>query len=127
LCEAVSLSDWKKIATQAVEQAKEGDHQARTWLGRYLIGEPQLGENEANNEAAELLEQRLAVIESHLRPLGLVDDRYPTEELARIAAKRLIDLDGDRIVARSVGTDDSAANSAKRQQNHSANSAARDA
>jgi hypothetical protein len=98
LSEAVSLEDWKKIVATAKEAAIDGDHQSRLWLGRYLIGEPQPGENEANNEAAELLEQRLAVIESHLRPLRLVDERYPTEELARMAAQRLIALDGARIV-----------------------------
>lgn len=41
LLDAVSLDDWKEVVTAAVEKAKEGDPQARTWLGQYLIGRPE--------------------------------------------------------------------------------------
>ena len=41
MCEAVSLADWKKIVSKAVEDAKDGDGKARDWLGRYLIGDRQ--------------------------------------------------------------------------------------
>lgn len=96
LCEAVSLADWRKIVAKAVADAKEGDGKARDWLGRYLIGDPQPEESDVD-DAAELAERRLALIESYLRPLGLVDDRYPAEEMARCAAVRLAQVDADRL------------------------------
>jgi hypothetical protein len=40
LSDSVSLDDWKAIALKAVEQARAGDKDARTWLGNYLIGKP---------------------------------------------------------------------------------------
>lgn len=33
----VSIADWQKVAKKAVEQAKEGDDRARTWLSKYLL------------------------------------------------------------------------------------------
>ncbi len=37
---ACPLDTWKKIVESAVVSAKRGDSAARTWLGRYLMGEP---------------------------------------------------------------------------------------
>ena len=37
---ACSLKDWKAIIKRAVEQAKRGDGQARSFLAGYLIGPP---------------------------------------------------------------------------------------
>jgi len=37
---AVEANDWLAITMKAVEQAKAGDHKARTWLSNYLIGVP---------------------------------------------------------------------------------------
>jgi hypothetical protein len=39
--QACSLETWRAIVEAAVEAARGGDHQARQWLARYLIGEPQ--------------------------------------------------------------------------------------
>ncbi len=36
----VTMDTWKNIVTAAVEGAKSGDHRAREWLARYLVGEP---------------------------------------------------------------------------------------
>ncbi len=36
-----SIADWKQICIRAVKDAKDGDHRAREWLTKYLVGEPQ--------------------------------------------------------------------------------------
>lgn len=41
LLDEVSLNDWRKVVTGAVQAAKGGDPQARNWLGQYLIGRPE--------------------------------------------------------------------------------------
>jgi hypothetical protein len=40
LGEAVPIETWGAIVTKAVDQALDGDAQARTWLSNYLIGKP---------------------------------------------------------------------------------------
>lgn len=40
LAEAVTQDDWRAIVARAVADAKDGDHQARTWLANYLLGKP---------------------------------------------------------------------------------------
>lgn len=40
LYKCVSREDWKEINRVAVEQAKDGDYQARKYLAEYLIGKP---------------------------------------------------------------------------------------
>lgn len=37
---AVSLDAWEKIVQRAVQDALQGDHQARAWLSAYLLGKP---------------------------------------------------------------------------------------
>ena len=37
---ACTFKDWRVIIAKAVEQAKEGDSQARKWLSDYLLGPP---------------------------------------------------------------------------------------
>ncbi len=41
MLKVVTLDTWEAIITAAVEAAKAGDHKAREWLARYLVGEPQ--------------------------------------------------------------------------------------
>ena len=38
LLDAVSLDDWRGVVTGALQAAKGGDAQARTWLAQYLMG-----------------------------------------------------------------------------------------
>jgi len=40
LLEAVTLEDWQTVVTSTVVAAKQGDAQARAWLGQYLVGKP---------------------------------------------------------------------------------------
>jgi hypothetical protein len=40
LLDAVTLDDWREVVTGAVQAAKGGDPQARTWLAQYLVGQP---------------------------------------------------------------------------------------
>lgn len=37
---ACTLKDWREICKRAVEDAKAGDHRARDWLTKYVVGEP---------------------------------------------------------------------------------------
>ena len=39
--EAVTIDDWKIVMTKALEQAKNGDTAARTFLASYLLGNPE--------------------------------------------------------------------------------------
>ena len=40
LTKACTLKDWRAICRRAVDDAKAGDHRARDWCGKYLIGDP---------------------------------------------------------------------------------------
>lgn len=40
LNELVSLETWGRIIERAIKDAEDGDHKAREWLSKYLIGEP---------------------------------------------------------------------------------------
>jgi hypothetical protein len=57
LTEAVTLEDWRAVAAKAVEQAKGGDHRAREWLSRYLVGDEPV-------EVLELVEELRAELEA---------------------------------------------------------------
>jgi hypothetical protein len=41
MLDEVTLETWREIVRAAVRDAKNGDHQARNWLARYLVGEPE--------------------------------------------------------------------------------------
>lgn len=40
LLETVTLEDWQEVITSTLTAAKQGDAQARAWLGQYLVGKP---------------------------------------------------------------------------------------
>lgn len=40
LSDKVTPNDWLEIIERAIDDAKKGDHRARTWLSNYLIGTP---------------------------------------------------------------------------------------
>ena len=107
LTDAVTIADWKKIVTKARDDAMEGDHQARQWLSRLLIGDGQPDETDINDDA-ELALRRIDLIESYLRPVAGIADHYPPEELARVTAERLMQVDGARIADLLKPTDDAA-------------------
>ena len=41
LLDAVTLDDWRDVVAATVQAAKNGDAQARAWLGQYLVGKPE--------------------------------------------------------------------------------------
>lgn len=41
LLDAVTLDDWRDVVKGALQEAKGGDPQARTWLAQYLVGKPE--------------------------------------------------------------------------------------
>ena len=58
LGDAVTLDDWRDVVARAMADAKAGDRAARTWLGRYLVGDKpptllQLASKEACGITAE--------------------------------------------------------------------------
>ena len=40
LLETVTLEDWQEVISSTLTAAKQGDAQARSWLGQYLVGKP---------------------------------------------------------------------------------------
>jgi hypothetical protein len=40
LLETVTLEDWQEVISSTLTAAKQGDEQARAWLGHYLVGKP---------------------------------------------------------------------------------------
>lgn len=40
LLETVTLEDWQEVISSTLTAAKQGDAQARAWLGQYLVGKP---------------------------------------------------------------------------------------
>jgi hypothetical protein len=50
----VSPEDWRDIVTRAVQDAKAGDHQARSWLSKHLLGDEPLALLELLDEVEEL-------------------------------------------------------------------------
>lgn len=41
LLDTVTLDDWRDVVQGALQEAKGGDPQARTWLAQYLVGKPE--------------------------------------------------------------------------------------
>lgn len=40
LLDTVTLEDWQDVVNSTLQAAKQGDAQARAWLGQYLVGKP---------------------------------------------------------------------------------------
>lgn len=40
LLDTVTLEDWQDVVSSTLAAAKQGDAQARAWLGQYLVGKP---------------------------------------------------------------------------------------
>ena len=51
LSDGVSLDDWAEITAKAVQAAKQGDAQARRWLSMYLLGDGNLLQLAAREQA----------------------------------------------------------------------------
>jgi len=41
MLDAVTLEDWRDVVQGALQAAKGGDPQARSWLAQYLVGRPE--------------------------------------------------------------------------------------
>lgn len=41
LLDSVTLDDWQEVVSTALQAAKAGDPQARTWLAQCLVGKPE--------------------------------------------------------------------------------------
>jgi hypothetical protein len=95
LLETVTLEDWQEVISSTLNAAKQGDAQARAWLGQYLVGRPagkaptpltvvvqQLnGENPLVNRLSQLL------INQHNNPFSHDDDGFEEQIKALVAAE----------------------------------------
>ena len=70
LLDAVSLDDWREVVTGALQLAKGGDPQARTWLAQYLVGRPDSKAPTAVNVIVNQLQGKDKVLDK------LVHDNY---------------------------------------------------
>jgi hypothetical protein len=61
LLACVSIEEWKRIVCRAVEDAIDGDHKAREWIGRLLIGDEPI----ALAEVVEEIEHLKAVLKEN--------------------------------------------------------------
>ncbi len=96
----VTMETWKNIVTAAVEAAQAGDHKAREWIGRYLVGEPAtkaptplsvvvdnlLGQDEALDKAAYLMSRPVLDLERHPVDFGTLSREREAEILAEARA-----------------------------------------
>jgi hypothetical protein len=96
MMEVVSLETWKNIVTSAVEAAQAGDHKAREWIGRYLVGEPTttapsplqvvvdslLARDAALDKAAAILAEPVIDAERHPIDFGTISRDRKAEILA---------------------------------------------
>lgn len=53
----VPIVKWEQIVQRAVDDAIAGDHQARSWLAKYLVGEESIGLAVLTEELREELEK----------------------------------------------------------------------
>ena len=98
LLEAVTLDDWRSVVTNALQDAKGGDQQARAWLAQYLIGRP---ESKAPTPLSVVVNQLQAYdpVASKLA-LSVLDIFPSAEESARIMTAIKIELE-DKVQASS--------------------------
>lgn len=96
MMKVVSMDVWENIVTAAVEGAKSGDHKAREWIGRYLVGEPAttaptplqvvvdtlLARDPALDKAAAILAEPVIDAERHPIDFGTLSRERKVEILA---------------------------------------------
>jgi hypothetical protein len=76
----------KSIAAKDTRTALQAQREINRLLGLYAPKSPAAEEPAGGSDDGA---RRLALIDQYLRPLELTDDRYPTEEHARVAAELL--------------------------------------
>ncbi|ATG91418.1 hypothetical protein [Methylomonas koyamae] len=95
LLETVTLEDWQAVVTSTVAAAKQGDAQARAWLGQYLVGKPAgkaptpltvvVQQLNGENPLVNRLSQR--IISHHNNPFAHNDDEFEDHIKALVAAE----------------------------------------
>jgi hypothetical protein len=79
ISETVSLAAWRRIVRRAKEDAEQGDHRAREWLSRYLVGEPNKRSTAATGRTANNV--RIRIPHNHRDELAGEDARQRLEDL----------------------------------------------
>jgi len=95
LLETVTLEDWQEVIASTLSAAKQGDAQARAWLGQYLVGKPAgkaptpltvvVQQLNGENPLVNRLSQRL--INQHNNPFSNDDDGFEEQIKALVAAE----------------------------------------
>lgn len=95
LLETVTLEDWQDVIRSTLTAAKQGDAQARAWLGQYLVGKPVgkaptpltvvVQQLNGENPLVNRLSQR--VINQHNNPFARDDDAFEDHIKALVAAE----------------------------------------
>lgn len=95
LLETVTLDDWQEVVKSTLAAAKQGDAQARAWLGQYLVGKPAgkaptpltvvVQQLNGENPLVNRLSQR--VINQHKNPFLHEDDFFEDQIKALVAAE----------------------------------------
>ncbi len=95
LLETVTLEDWQEVIRSTLIAAKQGDAQARAWLGQYLVGKPTgkaptpltvvVQQLNGENPLVNRLSQR--VINQHNNPFSRDDDAFEDQIKALVAAE----------------------------------------
>lgn len=95
LLDAVTFDDWRDVVDAALRAAKQGDQSARTWLGQYLLGRPDVKAPTPLNVVVQQLNgddpvvDRLArpVINRELFPMAHENDEWEDSVKALVAAE----------------------------------------
>jgi len=95
LLETVTLEDWQEVVSNTLAAAKQGDAQARAWLGQYIVGKPAgkaptpltvvVQQLNGDNPLINRLSQR--VISQHKHPFLHEDDAFEEQVKALVAAE----------------------------------------
>jgi len=68
--ERLTLDEWDAVISKAIEQAKDGDNRARTWLASYVMGQPVQQVIADVSGTRDRLLQVLGMIEESLPEVG---------------------------------------------------------
>lgn len=95
LLDTVTLEDWQEVVKSTLSAAKQGDAQARNWLGQYLVGRPATKAptpltvvvQQLNGENALVNRLTKDVINHHKYPELYQDEAYEHQIKAIVAAE----------------------------------------
>jgi len=91
LLDTVSLEDWRGVVSGALRDAKDGDPQARNWLGQYLIGRPDGKAPTPLNIVVQQLNGADPLVERLAKPM-IHQQSYPSMHINDASEARIREL-----------------------------------